>query len=120
MSSETPIEKAVSEFWATERCYENTPYGKSYAVSQLGRDSADYPMPLFTRENQASLAVHIEEARRECDKKNECWDEAEHIEVEERWLHRWKDPAVHARVIAEMDTKDEKPPVEWRRPSGQV
>ena len=50
----------------------------------------------------------------------QSWDEAEHIKVEERWLHRWKDHAGHARVIAEMDDRDERPPVEWRRPHGQV
>ena len=87
------MEKAVSEYWATERCYENTPYGKRYAVSQLGRDPDEYPMPPFTPEDQESLAVHIEEAQHTCEEKNECWDEAEHIEVEERWLHRWKDPS---------------------------
>jgi hypothetical protein len=38
----------------------------------------------------------------------------------ERWLHRWKDPAGHARVIAEMDIKGQNLPVEWRRPHGQV
>jgi hypothetical protein len=88
MFSELPIEKAVSEFWATKRCYEKTPYGKRYAVNQLGRDPAEYPMPLFTREDQESLVVHIDEARHECEENIECWDEAEHIEVEERWLQR--------------------------------
>ncbi len=63
MSSENPMEKAVSKYWATERCYEKTPYGKRYAVSQLGRDPAEYPIPPFTRADQESLAAHIEEAR---------------------------------------------------------
>ena len=89
-------------------------------MSQLGRDPDEYPMPLFTPEDQESLAAHIEEAREEFAEKNECWDEAEHIEVEERWLHRWKDPAGHARVIAEMDVRGDRPPVEWRRPHGRV
>ncbi len=68
-------------------------------------------MPLFTSEDQASLAIHIQEAQNVCKEKNQCWDEAEHIEVEERWLARWRDPEDHARVIAEMDAKGEKPPV---------
>ena len=88
MSSQLPMEKAVSEYHATEHCYEMTPYGKRYAVNHMGRDPDDYPMPLFTPEDQESLAAHIKEARQECAEKNECWDEAEHIEVEERWLHR--------------------------------
>ncbi len=84
MSSEIPMEKAVSEYFATERCYELTPYGKRYALNQLGRKSDEYPMLLFTPEDQESLAVHIKEAQHACEEKNECWDKAEHIEVEER------------------------------------
>ncbi len=53
-------------------------------------------MPLFTPVDQEALAVHIKEAQNACEDKNECWDEAEHIEMEEHWL---------ARVIAEMDAK---------------
>ena len=40
--------------------------------------------------------------------------------MEERWLHWWKDPTGHARVIAEMDKRGDTPPVEWRRPLGLV
>ncbi len=69
-------------------------------------------MPLFTPEDHKLLAVHIEEAQHAGEEKNECWDEAEHIEVEERWLQQWKDPVGHARVIAEMDAKDKKTQVE--------
>ncbi len=77
-------------------------------------------MPLFTSEDQEALAVHIQEAQNACEEKNECWDEAENIEVEERWLARRKTPAGHARVITEMDAKGERPPVEWRPPYGRA
>ncbi len=77
-------------------------------------------MPPFTPEDQEALAVHIQAAQHACEEKNECWDEAEHIEVEKRWLHRWKNPAGRAKVIAEMDAKVKRPPVEWRRPHGRV
>ncbi len=64
--------------------------------------------------------MHIQEAQDVCEEKNECWDDAERIEVEERWLARWKDPAGHARVIAEMDAKSNRLPVEWRPPNSRV
>jgi hypothetical protein len=39
MSSEIPMEKAVSKYFAKEHCHEMTPYGKRYAVNQPGRNS---------------------------------------------------------------------------------
>ena len=51
-------------------------------------------MLLFLREDQVALANHIYAAERanEAEEHAESWSEAVHIEVEERWLSRWRDP----------------------------
>ncbi len=82
-------------------------------MSRLGRDPADYPMPLFSAEDQGALALHVQAAHNACENRNEYWDEAEHTKVEERWLTQW-------RIIVKMDVKGKRPTVKWRRPHGQA
>ena len=99
------MEQGASEQQAAERCFCRTPYGKKYAVRILGRDPELYPMPLFLREDQVALANHVYAAERanEADAHAESWSEAVHIEVEERWLARLRDPEGHAAVLKHMD-----------------
>ena len=99
------MEQGASEQLAAERCFCRTPYGKKYAVRILGRDPEFYPMPLFLREDQVALANHIYAAERanEAEEHAESWSEAVHIEVEERWLARWRDPEGHAAALEHMD-----------------
>jgi hypothetical protein len=99
------MEQGESEQLAAERCYHRTPYGKKFAVKILGRDPDFYPMPLFLREDQVALANHVYTAEKanEADAGAEPWSEAVHIEVEERWLARWRDPEGHAAALEHMD-----------------
>ena len=62
-------------------------------------------MPLFLREDQVALANHVYTAERanEAEAHAESWSEAVHIEVEERWLARWRDPEGHAAALEHMD-----------------
>ncbi len=62
-------------------------------------------MPLFLHEEKVALANHVYAAERAngADAHAESWSEAVHIEVEKRWLARWRDPKGHAAALKHMD-----------------
>ena len=113
MTSVAPMEKDESEYHATERCYNTTPYGRRYAVNQVGRDPEYYQhLPLFTVEDQVAYEDHLDKAERDHPGPSASYhigagnfNGLDYREAEQRFFDKWKDPVGHARDIAAMDRK---------------
>jgi len=78
--------------WSTmakEECYRESPYGKRFAVHQLGRNPADFPMKEFTHEDENAYAAYVESCRSNSDVRGRQWDFRSAGMAQMLWIEAW-------------------------------
>ena len=74
---------------AEQDCYHQSPYGKRYAVHQLGVDRDQLPMPEFTLEDESAFHRYVDSKQQEAESQRGIFNYEVEGRAEIRWIEAW-------------------------------
>ena len=74
---------------AKQDCYQQSPYGKRFAVHQLGVDRDQLPMPEFTLEDESAFHRYVDSKQKEAESQGVVFNYEVEGKVEIGWIVAW-------------------------------